>query len=359
MTRNETQTRFWILAAVLFVGVLWLLKPMLLPFLIGMAIAYFLNPVVDKITSHKLPRWLAALMVLAIFALVITLLGILIVPMLENQIGSLVTALPGYVQNAREVLRPRFESYIAAFSPDDVDKVRDAATQYAGEAAGIAGTALKNIISGSFAIIDVFALLIITPVVAFYLMRDWPKVVAAIDSFIPRRQYDVVKRELGEIDASLSGFVRGQALVCVGLGLVYSIGLTVVGLKYGGAIGVIAGVLSFVPFVGTGFAWVSSIILAFAQFDQFIRIVFVAIVLLIGHVMESYVLTPRLVGERVGLHPVWIMFALIAGGQLMGFAGVLIAVPAAAVIGVLTRFAVRQYKKSEVYEGPDATKKKS
>jgi len=351
------QARFWLIALALLIAALWILKPILLPFMAGMAIAYFLNPVVDKLTSRNIPRWLGAMMVLAGFTLVIVLIVLLIGPMLESQIGALINALPDYVEKARDHLIPWIENRLANFTPEDAQKIRDAAGNAAGNAAGIAGKALQNIITDSLALIDIMALAIITPVVAFYLMRDWPSVVEAIDSFIPRRHYVVVKEQLAEIDTSLSGFVRGQALVCLALGLVYSLGLTIVGLQYGAAIGVVAGVLSFIPYVGTGFCWIASIILALVQFDNMGRIGMVIGVLLLGHVLEAYVLTPRLVGKRVGLHPVWILFALIAGVRLMGFVGVLIAVPTAAVIGVLTRFAVGRYKKSSLYKDPLAPHK--
>jgi len=352
MFRQGSQTRFWLIAFILIGAALWLLKPMLLPFLIGMAVAYFLNPVVDTLTHKGVARWLGALLVLSGFALVITLLLLLIAPLLEGQIGELIKAVPDYIEKIRQHIIPWFENWLTRFSPDDVEKIRDAAGQYAGDAAGLAGNAIRNVITSGFALIDVLALLIITPVVAFYMMRDWPAVTRAIDELIPRRHYDVVRAELAEIDASLSGFVRGQALVCLALGAIYSIGLSIAGVPYGAAIGVTAGFLSFIPYVGTIFAWVISLILAFVQFGTVGRIGGVVAVLLVGHIMESYVLTPRLVGKRVGLHPVWILFALIAGGQLMGFAGVIIAVPLAAVLGVLTRFALRQYRQSAIYDEP-------
>jgi predicted PurR-regulated permease PerM len=352
MLREGRQTRFWILAFILFVAAFWILKPVLLPFLAGTALAYFLNPMVDKLEARGMPRWLDALMVLGGFALIIALLLLLIVPLLQNQFGALINAIPGYIEKGRTHFIPLIEDWLARFSPDDVQQIRDATGNYAGSVATFVASAFKNILTDGLALIDVLALLIITPVVAFYLMRDWPSVTGTFDSLIPRRHYDTVIEQLHAIDSSLSGFVRGQALVCLTLGLVYSIGLTAVELQYGVAIGVAAGVLTFIPYVGTCFAWVSSIMLALVQFDNFGRIGFVIGVLMLGHILESYVLTPRLVGHRVGLHPVWILFALIAGVRLMGFTGVLIAVPTAAVIGVLTRFAIQQYKSSSLYKDP-------
>ena len=352
MYRVGLQTRFWLLTFILLVVALWILKPVLLPFLAGTAIAYFLNPVVDRLEKRNIPRWLCALMVLGGFALLIALLLLLIVPLLQNQIGALMNAIPGYLEKARTHFMPIVEDWLARFSPDDVQQIRDAAGGYAGSVATFVAGAFKNVVNDGLALIDILALLIITPVVAFYLMRDWPSVTGAFDSLIPRRHYDVVVEQLRAIDDSLSGFVRGQALVCLSLGLVYSIGLTAAGLQYGVAIGVAAGVLTFIPYVGTCFAWVSSIMLALVQFDNFGRIGFVIGVLVLGHILESYVLTPRLVGHRVGLHPVWILFALIAGVRLMGFTGVLVAVPTAAVLGVLIRFAIQQYKSSSLYKDP-------
>ena len=354
----ESRTRFWLFVFLLLIAALWVLKPVLLPFLAGMVIAYFLNPVVDILTRRHVPRWLGSLVVLLLFVLVVVSLGVLILPMLNHQIGALLNSIPNYIQQIRMHYIPWFQTWLARFSPDDVERLRDAAGQSAGEAASFFANMMKNIISGSFAVIDVMALSIITPVVAFYLLRDWPKLTAAIDSSFPRRHYDVIREQLDTIDATLSGFIRGQALVCLSLGLLYSTGLSVVGLQYGVAIGVTSGVLSFIPYVGTIFGWVVSLILAFVQFENdWVHIGMVAGVFYVGHVLEAYVLTPKLVGHRVGLHPVWVLFALITGAKLMGFTGVLIAVPTAAVLGVLARFAIGRYKESALYKDPLAPHK--
>lgn len=354
----DSRTRFWIFIFLLLVALLWVLKPVLLPFVAGMVIAYFLNPVVDGLTRHSVPRWLGSLTVLSLFVLIVVALGMLTLPMLNHQVGALLNAIPSYLQQIRMHYIPWMQTWLARFSPDDVEKLRDAASQSAGEAAGFFANMLKNIISGSVAVIDVLALAIITPVVAFYLLRDWPTLTASIDSIFPRRHYDVIREQLDQIDETLSGFIRGQALVCLCLGVLYSVGLSVVGLRYGATIGIISGVLSFIPYVGTIFGWVVSLILACVQFENdWMHIGMVAGVFYIGHVLEAYVLTPKLVGHRVGLHPVWVLFALISGAKLMGFAGVLIAVPTAAVIGVLTRFAIRRYKESALYTDPLAPHK--
>lgn len=351
MIRIESQTRFWFIAFLVFCVVVWLLRPMLLPFLVGAAIAYFLNPVVNLLARRKIRRWLGTTIVMFAFIFGVSALLALITPLLETQLGALINAIPGYVDTFRATYVPWVEGWLARFEPEDIEKIRDAAGQSVGTATGLVGNFFKNIVSGGMALFDIIGLIVITPIVAFYMLRDWPKMVKAIDSLFPRRYYDVIKAQLKAIDETLSGFIRGQALVCLALGLIYSVGLTAAGLKYGAVIGIMAGVLSFIPFVGTTFGWVTSVILALVQFNHDLsRVGFVIAVFVVGQALEGYVLSPRLVGERVGLHPLWIMFALLAGGALMGFTGVLIAVPAAAVIGVLIRFGIHQYKTSKVYK---------
>ena len=236
------------------------------------------------------------------------------------------------------------------FSPDLKAQLHDSAGKYAGDAAGFIGDGLKRVLNGGLAVFDILSLLIITPIVAFYMLRDWPVMVRHIDEQIPRRYYDIIRKELSNIDNTLSGFLRGQSLVCLALGIYYAVGLSLAGLQYGLSIGVLAGMLSFAPYLGTGFAWLGSLILATVQFDDMTHIGIIIGILILGNLLESYVLAPRLIGQRVGLHPVWLLFALLAGAQLLGFLGLLIAVPVAAVIGVLIRFGLRQYRSSAIYK---------
>ncbi len=353
MFRSESRSRFWIFLLLAGLVSLWFLRPVLLPFAASIAISYFLNPVVDRLTRRNVPRWIGSAVVLILFVLCVLAVGGLILPMVNHQIGALINSIPAYVQKARSHYIPLIETWLARFSPEDVEKLRGAAEQSAGEVASFVGNVLKNIVSGGIAVIDVVALLIITPVVSFYTLRDWPKLTKTVDSLFPRRHHQVIREQLHLVDDTLSGFVRGQALVCLCLGTVYSVGLSLVGLQYGLAIGVASGVLSFIPYVGNIFGWGISLLLAFVQFENdWMHIGLVAAVFYIGHVLEAYVLTPKLVGHRVGLHPVWVLFALISGAKLLGFAGVLVAVPTAAVFGVLIRFLVGRYKESALYKDP-------
>jgi len=352
----NSQNRFWIIIALFFVVAVWLLKPILLPFVAASILAYFLDPVVDRLDDMNVPRWLGTAIVLSSFAAGVVFLLLLLAPLIQSQILALLNALPNYIQLMREKLTPSINLWLEKLSPTDVEKLRDAAGVYAGSAVGLAGNFLRGLVSKSFAFFDIITLLVITPVVAFYLLRDWPKVTKNIDSLVPRKQHGLVRRAISEINRTLSGFLRGQSLVCLSLAGIYGVGLTLVGLQYGATIGIIAGVLSFIPYVGSGFGLIVSMILAFIQFDNWTSIGLVFAVFIFGQILEGYVLTPKLVGDRVGLHPVWILFALFAGGSLLGFAGILIAVPVAAVIGVLIRIAIGKYKESSFYHGKQKKK---
>lgn len=353
MLFNTSRSRFWLLAFIVLLFILWMLKPMLLPFVMALAISYFLNPAVNAVCRvSRLPRWIATLLTLVGFILLVVFVLLLIVPVLQAQVSAFFAALPGYIESARSSIIPWAERLLMQLPPDGVDKLRDAAGQYAGNVVGLSGKLLQNIVLSGLALFDVVTLIVITPVVSFYLLRDWPKLVETVDSLLPRKNYNTIRKELNKIDGTLSGFIRGQALVCICLGLIYGTGLTIVGLKYGATIGVVAGLLSFIPYAGSTFCLVTSMLLAFVQFDSANQILMTLAVFLIGQSLEGYVLTPKLVGDRVGLHPVWILFALFAGGSLFGFLGVLIAVPVASVVGVLIRFATRQYRVSSIYRDP-------
>lgn len=347
----ERQLRFWLIGLALFAVALWLLRDVMLPFVAGMAIAYFLDPLVDRVEAWRLPRWLATTVVLASFAVVLTLALILLVPLLQHQIVEFINTLPHYADLVRDRLVPIGRRLLRRLSDDDVERLRTAAGQYAGSVVSWFGSVLHGILTGGLALFDVLSVVLITPVVAFYLMRDWDRLVAKVDHWLPRPHADIIRQQVREVDRTLAGFVRGQATVCVALGLFYAIGLTAVGLNFGLVIGMVAGLLSFIPYVGSLVGFVASTGIAMVQFDSYLMVGVVVAIFLIGQAVEGNVLTPKLVGERVGLHPVWAIFALLAGGSLFGFLGVLVAMPVAAVIGVVVRFALRSYLDSPYYRG--------
>ena len=211
------------------------------------------------------------------------------------------------------------------------------------------GKLLKGLVSNGFALINLISLLLITPVVAFYMLRDWDTFVKKVDNLLPRKSKNVIREQFRQIDRALSGFIRGQLSVCLILGTYYSLGLKFVGLDLGILVGFLAGLISFIPYVGSISGFVISIILALAQFNDYTKVLEVIAVFAIGQFVEGNFLTPKLVGDNVGLHPVWVMFALLAGGVLLGFLGLMIAVPVAAIIGVLMRYTINNYKKSSLY----------
>ena len=343
--------RFWLIGFGLFVLALWLLAGMLLPFVAGLAIAYFLDPMVDRSERMGLPRWAGAVLVLLSFVVVAVSVVLLLLPLVQAQATLLIDTLPHYAEVLRERVLPAIDRLVHRLSPEDVERLRGAAGQYAGEAVSWIGRVLRGILSGGLALFDVFSVLFITPVVAFYLLRDWDKLIASVDGWAPRQHLGTIRAQAREVNRTLAGFVRGQALVCLVLGLFYALGLSAAGLNFGLVIGLVAGLLSFIPFVGSLFGFITSTGLALLQFDSLWQVAIVVAIFVIGQMVEGNVLTPKLVGDKVGLHPVWVMFALLAGGSLFGFVGVLLAVPVASVIGVLTRFALGRYLASDYYNG--------
>jgi predicted PurR-regulated permease PerM len=348
---TQQQVRFWLVGLAGFAGLLWLLSDMLLPFVAAMAIAYLLDPVTDRIERRGVARWLATSLVLLSFILLAVLATVLLFPLLKAQINLLIDSVPGWVEWARTVLLPRLERWVSRISPDEMERLRSAAQDFAGTAVGWVGELFRRLLSGGMALVDVLSLLFITPIVAFYLLRDWDGFVESIDRWLPRQHAETIREQAREVDRTLSGFVRGQASVCLVLAAFYGTALTLAGLKFGLVVGLLAGMLSFIPFVGSILGFAASLGIALFQFDQTWQVAIIVGIFLFGQAVEGNVLTPRLVGDRIGLHPVWVMFALLAAGSLLGFVGVLLALPMAAVIGVLVRFALRQYLRSPLYTG--------
>lgn len=346
---------FWAGILVLFVGVLWALAGMLLPFVAGAVIAYVLDPVVDKLVGWgRFPRWLATSVALVGFVVLLVLVALLGLPLIQAQVVRLIHVLPNYVATLRRWIEPFLSDLAARLSPEDMERLRSALGQFGGDAVSWLGSFAQRLLAGGLAVFDVLSVLFITPVVAFYLLRDWDRVLVSIDGRLPRPYVDVIREQAREIDRTLAGWMRGQATVCLSLGLFYAVALTLIGLDFGLIVGLLTGVLTLIPYVGTMFGCVASIGLALAQFDESWRVVLTAVVFIVGQMAEGNVLTPLLVGDRVGLHPVWVIFALLAGAHLMGFLGVLIAVPVAAIVGVLVRFGLSRYVAGPLYKGGDA-----
>jgi predicted PurR-regulated permease PerM len=316
----------------------------------GMGLAYLLDPVAKSLQRAGVNRLLATLLIVGLFVVAFLLLLILFVPILGAQLTAFIERLPGYIARLQALVtdpsRPWLRQIVGeGFRDADIG---DLVRQGAGWLAGF----LSSLWSGGQALISIFSLLIVTPVVAFYLLHDWDRMVETIDGWVPRQHRETVRALAREIDVVLAGFVRGQTAVCLILGSFYAAGLSLAGLNFGLLIGLVSGVISFIPYVGSMTGLVLAVGVAIAQFwPAWTPILVVAGIFFVGQFFEGYVLGPKLVGESVGLHPVWLMFALFAFAYLFGFVGMLVAVPLAAAAGVLARFALRQYRASPLYTG--------
>lgn len=339
----------WLLVLTGAAVLLYMLRGALWPFLAGMAVAYLLDPVADRLEAVGCPRTAAAGVIVVAFLLVIVAVLVVLGPLLAGQIAGLISRLPQYFDQLRDFAQPLIADVEARLTETQLEQLQEAASRYSGQLVVWVAGALRGIVTGGVALVQALSVLVIMPLVAFYLLRDWDRIVARVDALLPRSIVDDTRQQMHEIDLRLSGFVRGQGLMCLILGVWYATGLTLVGLDFGLLVGLGAGFISFIPYVGTAVGLGTGIGLAFAQFSHWLPIVGVGLVFATGQMLQDFVLTPKLIGDRVGLHPAWVLFALMAGGTLLGFTGVLLAVPAAAVIGVIVRYGVERYLTSSVY----------
>lgn len=349
---REKQMWFWVVGLGVVLALVYLLSAMLTPFVAGLAVAYFLDPLADKLEARLKSRTAATLVILLTFFAVAAGVAVALFPLLQAQVAGLVARLPEAVEAAHDLIDPLVARIQAQLGADEIQRIKDSAGAFAGNAAAWAVDVLRNLFLGGKAVVNALSMLFIMPVVAFFLLRDWDHLVAKIDSLLPRASADTIREQMGKVDDTIAGFVRGQATVCLALGAIYATGLTLVGLDFGLLIGLGTGLMAFVPYVGMMIGLVIGFGVALIQFSDILPFVLVAAVFAGGQAFDAAFLTPNLVGGRVGLHPVWIIFALMAGGTLFGFTGVLLAVPTAAVIGVWVRFGIERYRASVLYTGP-------
>ena len=348
----QRQVLIWVASFAVLGLALWLLGPILLPFLAGFVLAYFLDPIADRLQSWGLSRLMAALLIVIVALFLLVTARVIFVPMLVDQIGRFAGELPALVQS----FSIRLNEWAPAWMKDAVSKsgadIQGSITQFAGNAADWILSVLKTLLSGGLALVNLVSLLVVTPIVAFYMLVDWDRMIDTIDSWVPRDYVNTV-RELGrDVNAAMAGFIRGQGTVCLLLGIFYAAGLSFAGLKFGLAIGLLAGALTFIPYAGAMTGGVLAIGVALFQFwPDYWSIGVVVAIFAVGQFLEGNFLSPKLVGKSIGLHPVWLMFALFAFGYAFGFVGLLLAVPLAAAAGVLVRFALKQYLASRLFLG--------
>ncbi|MCB1336424.1 MAG: AI-2E family transporter [Maritimibacter sp.] len=341
------QLRYWTIAAVVFLVALWFLGDVILPFVLGGAVAYFLDPLADRLENLGLSRLLATAVIAVLALLIFVLLALLVVPTLIAQAVQLVNSAPTLAVNFQNFLTERFPALM------DQDSILRHSLDSLGQTVQDRGGEFINaLISSAMGVFNIVLLLFIVPVVAVYMLYDWDRAVAAVDNLLPRDHVDTIRQIARDIDRTLASFVRGQGTVCLILGAYYGIALMLIGLQFGLVVGVTAGLISFIPYVGALVGGALSIGLALFQFwGDWWWIGAVAAVFFAGQFLEGNILSPNLVGQSVGLHPVWLIFALSAFGSLFGFVGMLVAVPVAAVIGVVVRFFADRYREGLLYQG--------
>lgn len=346
------QIRFWLITAVLFAAFLYLFSNILLPFVAGMALAYFLDPVADRLQKLGLSRIMATVVILICFIVFLTLALVVLIPVLASQMADFAAKVPGYVEKLQQLVTNFDPQWLEQRFGVDAAGLREGLNSLLSTGFGFLSTVFQSIWSSGVALFSIASLFVITPVVAFYMLLDWDRMVAVVDSWVPRDHVETVRKLATDINSATAGFVRGQGTLCLVLGVMYAVGLTLTGLNFGVLIGLFAGLISFIPYVGSMVGLVLSVGVAFVQFwPDWTMVVAVAAVFFVGQFIEGNILQPRLVGKSVGLHPVWLMFALFAFGALFGFVGLLVAVPAAAAIAVLVRFAIGRYLESPLYHG--------
>ncbi|MBR0556112.1 AI-2E family transporter [Ciceribacter sp. L1K23] len=345
------QFLFWLGVLAVFILFLMVFRTILLPFVAGMALAYFLDPVADWLERRGLNRLMATIVILVSFVVVFVLSLMLIIPLLASQLNDFIQRVPDYVTQLQNLVAQSNAAWLPDWVDGQMDTIKSNFSRYLSEGIGFVGTLLSQIWSSGKAIVDIASLLVVTPVVAFYMLLDWDRMIAKVDSWVPRRYLGDVREIATEMDNAIAGFVRGQGSLCLIQAIYYGIGLSLIGLNFGLLIGLFTGFISFIPYVGSTVGLLLAVGVALVQYGaDWVQVGIVAAFFFSGQFIEGNILQPKLIGSSVGLHPVWLMFALFAFGALFGFVGVLIAVPAAAAIGVLVRFALRRYLESDLYE---------
>lgn len=344
--------RYWLWALPLLavVAFVYLLGPILMPFVFAAGLAYLGDPLADRLEALKLSRTAAVVVVFATLTLLSAVLLLLLFPVLEQQIRTLIQNLPRYGEWIQRQLQPILGLFLTEGQQLDADSIKKFVADHWGSAGGVASTVFKSAFSSGTALLVLITNLLLIPVITFYLLRDWDRLVAWIRGQIPRRAVGTVSELAAETDEMLGQFIRGQLLVMVSLALVYTVGLWIAGLDLALLIGLGAGLVSFVPYLGVVVGLTASSIAMLVQTGDPLQLIWIAAIFGTGQLLEGAVLQPLLVGDAIGLHPVTVIFAVLAGGQLFGFVGVLLALPAAAVIAVLVRYAGRRWKQSQLYQ---------
>jgi predicted PurR-regulated permease PerM len=351
---------FWSLATIAFVAFSWVFRDVLFPFVLGATIAYLLEPILEKIVAKGMGRKSAVLLILGTFFLLLTGILAVLLPILVREASAFITAFPGYLDHVLALVQPHI-----AWAQERLgyqvssEEIQGLLKENIGKALKVGQGVLGGLASGGQAVADFFLTALLTPVAAYFMMKEWPSITAWVYGLIPVHSETTVKTLLSEINRKIAGFVRGQIMVCLILGAMYAVALSIAGLNYGFVIGLGTGILSIIPYVGSTLGLVISLVVAGLQSGgDWAYIGIIAAIFFTGQFLEGNFITPKLMGDSVGLHPLWIMFALMAGGAVLGILGMFLAIPVAAIIGVLVAFAIQQYRLSAYYNKPGSAKAK-
>lgn len=360
LSGNMRRALFWIGALVFLAVFLVVFNDILLPFAAGLVLAYFLNPVVEFLEGVGLSRLWATVMIVLVAVIALVLGLVILAPILSEQFFGFIRNVPSYFNRLQSLFANHDARWLQEYIGIDVSTLQGSLNSLISQAGDLMKSILPSLWNSGKALMNVVTLFIVAPVVAFYMLLDWDRMVASIDSWIPRNHLETIRSIFRQMNRAVAGFIRGQGTVCLVLGGYYSVLLTIGGLNFGLLIGLFIGLITFIPYIGTAIGFILAVGLAWMQYwpDNWPWIVVIACIFFVGQFLEGYVLQPKLVGSSVGLHPVWLMFALFAFGSLFGFTGMLIAVPAAAAVGVLVRFALHSYLASSLYDASEMTEKR-
>jgi len=354
------QAIFWTGTLIFFILLLVVFSEIMLPFVAGLALAYFLNPVVAFFEKIGISRLWVTLAIVLIMVILLVLVLMVLVPVLIQQLAGFIRVIPGYVARIQTLVNNHDFDWLKQYGID-LSSFQGNLDLIISRAVGLLQSLLPSLWSSGKAIMNMVTLLVVAPVVAFYMLLDWNRMVLCVDSWIPRDHLETVRGIFRQMDRAVAGFIRGQGTVCIILGIYYAVTLTITGLNFGLLIGLFMGLITFIPYAGSAVGLILAVGLAWIQYwpEDWTWIVGVAVVFLLGQFLEGYILQPKLVGSSVGLHPVWLMFAMFAFGVLFGFTGLLLAVPAAAAVGVLVRFALHSYLDSPLYRRQEDEEEKT
>lgn len=351
--RVNRQLTFLLVAFVLLILFLHAISNILLPFVLGFLVAYMMDPIVDRLEAKKVKRGTASGLVLAIFFCSIIAVAVFTIPLIVDQIEGLITKFPEYQREFNQELIPMLKQKVAGLSPALSQQINDKAKEIPNNITHVLGNSLEAIFASSLWLFNIISLILITPIVSFYLLRDWDISMARIYSLLPQNYAPIIKRQAKKVDDTISAFLRGELTVCAIMAVLYAAAYTTLGLSFGFLIGVITGILTFIPYIGPVVGGLIAIIIACLQYsgvdDGTWQILYVAIAFIVLQNIESNLITPKIVGNKIGVHPAWLIFTMLAGASLLGLLGVIIAVPVTAVIAVLLRFAIERYEHSSYY----------